>query len=339
MGQKFDWKFWSDVATFAGALGALVVVGRMMLASDPTGYASADQKKRAKENLRRLNLPSADRYETMLLANLVTPDEITTGFADIGGLDGVTQELKEKVLFPLVYSTRARSPLLQAPKGVLLYGPPGCGKTMLAKAMARESNANFLNIQASAIMDKWFGESNKMVAALFSLATKLSPCIIFIDEIDSFLRTRASSDHELSAQLKAEFMVCWDGLTSQSSGVLVLGATNRIFDIDEAVLRRMPKRFKIGKPEARQREQILRIALQGTRVSDELDYASLVDATAGMSGSAIVEFCRNAAMEPMKELYREWCTADSNEVQDEEVDLRPLRTEDFCPQLNVGDVE
>lgn len=340
MGTKFDFKFWNDVATFAGAIGALIVIGKMLIPSDPSGFVSEERDKRSKKNKELLNLDNLNTYESQLLANLITPDEITTGFADIGGLDSVSQELKEAVLFPLVYRGRIEtSPLLQAPKGVLLYGPPGCGKTMLAKAMAKESKANFLNIQASTLTDKWFGESNKLIASLFSLANKLSPCIIFLDEIDSFLRTRNSGDHELSAQMKAEFMVNWDGLaTSQSNGVIVLGATNRIFDIDEAVLRRMPKQFEIGRPQDKQREQILRIALKGTKIEPDLDFKELVLATRGMSGSGIVEFCRNAALEPMKELYREWCTEDTN-IVDDDVQLRPLRTSDFRPKLSQDDVE
>ena len=128
---------------------------------------------------------------------------------DIGGLEGIIQNLRESVIFPLVYPSlfTATSSLLTAPKGVLLFGPPGCGKTMLAKAMAKESGATFLNISASVLMNKWFGESNKLVAGLFSLARKCQPCIIFIDEIDAFLRERSNGDHEVTGMMKAEFMV------------------------------------------------------------------------------------------------------------------------------------
>lgn len=129
-------------------------------------------------------------------------------YIDIGGLEDIISSLQESVIIPLLYPAlfRSSSSLLAAPKGVLLYGPPGCGKTMLAKALAKESGATFINIAASVLTNKWFGESNKLVAGLFSLAQKTQPSIIFIDEIDSFLRERSKGDHEATAMMKAEFM-------------------------------------------------------------------------------------------------------------------------------------
>ena len=129
---------------------------------------------------------------------------------DIGGLDPIVSSLRESVIYPLLYPNlfTSSSSLLGAPKGVLLFGPPGCGKTMLAKALAKESGATFINIAASVLTNKWYGESNKLVAGLFSLARKTQPSIIFIDEIDSFLRDRTKGDHEVTGMMKAEFMTC-----------------------------------------------------------------------------------------------------------------------------------
>jgi ATPase family AAA domain-containing protein 1 len=147
---------------------------------------------------------------------------------------------------------------------------------MLAKALAKESGATFINIAASTLTNKWYGESNKLVAGCFGLARKCQPAIIFIDEIDSFLRERGRGDHEVTGMMKAEFMTCvysvliltqrhlqssncrlWDGLLSASDRILVLGATNRPNDIDSAILRRMPKRFAVGLPDVDQRVKIL----------------------------------------------------------------------------------
>lgn len=112
--------------------------------------------------------------------------------------------------------------------GVLLHGPPGCGKTLIAKATARQAGTYFINLDLSILTDKWYGESQKLAAAVFTLALKLQPCIIFIDEIDSFLRARNSTDHEATAMMKAQFMSLWDGLnTDPNCTVIIMGATNR----------------------------------------------------------------------------------------------------------------
>lgn len=130
---------------------------------------------------------------------------------------------------------------------------------MLAKALARESGAAFLNLSVSSLVSKWYGESNQLVSAVFGLARKLQPVIVFMDEIDAFLRERSKGDHEVSGQLKAEFMTLWDGLTSASDRIIILGATNRPDDIDDAILRRMPKRYAVGLPNLQQRTKILNL--------------------------------------------------------------------------------
>jgi ATP-dependent 26S proteasome regulatory subunit len=143
----------------------------------------------------------------------------------MGGVDEIIQDVRESVIFPLLQPQLfQKSSLLGAPKGVLLYGPPGTGKTMLAKCLAKESGATFINLHVSTLTEKWFGESQKLVHAVFSLAAKLAPAIVFIDEIDSFLRERRSSDHEAMSMMKAEWMALWDGLaTGENMRVLVLG--------------------------------------------------------------------------------------------------------------------
>lgn len=147
-----------------------------------------------------------NEYENLVALEVVAPEDISVGFDDIGGLEGIIEELKEAVIYPLtmphLYSHAA--PLLSAPSGVLLYGPPGCGKTMLAKAVAHESGASFINLHISTLTEKWYGDSNKLVRAVFSLAAKLQPAIIFIDEIDAVLGTRRSGEHEASGMVKAE---------------------------------------------------------------------------------------------------------------------------------------
>ena len=262
---------------------------------------------------------------------------LTKHLQDIGGLDDIIDELRESVIYPLTMpELYARSSsLLSAPSGVLLYGPPGCGKTMLAKALAHESGATFINLHISTLTEKWYGDSNKLVNAVFSLARKLQPSIVFIDEIDAVLGTRRSGEHEASGMVKAEFMTHWDGLTSATTSgepqrILLLGATNRIQDIDEAILRRMPKKFAVSLPAASQRLRILGLVLKDTRIDKtDFDLEYLVRVTAGMSGSDIKEACRDAAMVPVREFIRDRKAAGSQMDAVNPSEVRGLRTADF----------
>ncbi|KAK3991355.1 P-loop containing nucleoside triphosphate hydrolase protein [Cladorrhinum sp. PSN332] len=277
-----------------------------------------------------------DEYENMVALEVVAPEDIPTGFGAIGGLEDIIEELRESIIYPLtmphLYSHGGA--LLSAPSGVLLYGPPGCGKTMLAKAVARESGASFINLHISTITEKWYGDSNKLVRAVFSLARKLQPAIIFIDEIDAVLGTRRSGEHEASGQVKAEFMTLWDGLTSTNANgiparIVVLGATNRINDIDEAILRRLPKKFPVPLPDMQQRRRILEIILDGTKRDADFDLEYIAKVTAGMSGSDLKEACRDAAMAPMREYIREHRASGKSMSRVDPRQVRGIRTQDF----------
>ncbi|KAJ5175345.1 uncharacterized protein N7482_001222 [Penicillium canariense] len=278
-----------------------------------------------------------NQYEQAVAMDVVAPEDINVSFEDIGGLDHIIEELKESVIYPLTmpHLYASTSSLLTAPSGVLLYGPPGCGKTMLAKALASESGACFINLHISTLTEKWYGDSNKLVNAVFSLARKLQPTIVFIDEIDAVLGTRRSGEHEASGMVKAEFMTHWDGLTSANSTgepqrIVVLGATNRIQDIDEAILRRMPKKFPVTLPPAQQRLRILSLILKDTKVDrDHFDLHYLVKTMAGMSGSDIKEACRDAAMAPVRELIRQKKSDGMQMTAVDPHEVRGLRTEDF----------
>ncbi|CAO2652783.1 Nn.00g021940.m01.CDS01 [Neocucurbitaria sp. VM-36] len=304
-------------------------------------YDSEDEETERGSRRPRIQDLNLSTYEQTIAMEVVAPEEIPVSFDDIGGLDSIIEELKESVIYPLtmphLYSHS--SSLLSAPSGVLLYGPPGCGKTMLAKALAHESGACFINLHISTLTEKWYGDSNKLVNAVFSLARKLQPSIVFIDEIDAVLGQRRSGEHEASGMVKAEFMTHWDGLASSTSSgsstpqrICILGATNRIQDIDEAILRRMPKKFPVALPNASQRHNIFSLILRGTKVDAknfDLDY--LVRVSAGMSGSDIKEACRDAAMGPVREYIRRK-KADGTLRSSRGVaqgDVRGLRTEDF----------
>ncbi|KAL2443700.1 Outer mitochondrial transmembrane helix translocase [Exophiala dermatitidis] len=330
---------------------------------DPEAEQKEQNRKQSSAILRRLDEPKSESqqmpgerdsqrplrsemqlspYEQVILQDLVFPEDIRVTFDDIGGLTDIIEELKESVIYPLtmpeLYSNT--SSLLSAPSGVLLYGQPGCGKTMLAKALAHESGACFINLHISTLTEKWFGDSNKLVNAVFSLARKLEPAIVFIDEIDAVLGTRRSGEHEASGMVKAEFMTHWDGLASASSSgrpqrILVLGATNRIQDIDDAILRRMPKKFPVSLPNTSQRLKILKIVLRDTKLDEEqLDLEYLARVMSGMSGSDIKEACREAAMIPVREMIRRQRESGQRIDQMKAGEVRGLRTTDFFRQAN-----
>ena len=214
---------------------------------------------------------------------------------------------------------------------------------MLAKAVAHESGACFINLHISTLTEKWFGDSNKLVNAVFTLARKLEPTIVFIDEIDAVLGTRRSGEHEASGMVKAEFMTHWDGLASSTSTgvpqrILIMGATNRIQDIDEAILRRMPKKFPVALPNGPQRAKILQLILKDTKVDrDRFDGEYLVRVMGGMSGSEIKEACRDAAMVPVREMIREQRKNGERMEEIRRKEVRGIRTEDFFGKSSDGD--
>ncbi|XP_066305152.1 outer mitochondrial transmembrane helix translocase-like [Branchiostoma lanceolatum] len=276
---------------------------------DPTRKQKIEAKKKASQIMKKLGITGVrlNEYELTIAAHLVDPGSMTVSWTDIAGLEDTINELKETVILPFQkHSMFEGSQLLQPPKGVLLYGPPGCGKTMIAKATAKEAGCRFINLQPSVLTDKWYGESQRLASAVFHLATKIQPAIIFIDEIDSFLRTRQSQDHEATAMMKAEFMSLWDGLaTNPRCKVMVMGATNRPQDVDQAILRRMPSRFWINVPNEKQRESILKLILANEVVSEDVDLRKIAEQTDACSGSDLREVCRNASIYRVRDLMKE----------------------------------
>ena len=199
----------------------------------------------------------------------------------------------------------AYSDLLKIPKGILLYGEPGCGKTMIAKALAKESNSTFLNIRMSTLLNMYLGESEKTVKAIFSVAKENQPCIIFIDEIDSLTRSRSNSDNEAMSSIKSELLSAWDGLLERGDQIVVLGATNRPQDIDPAFKRRMPLQFHVGLPCTKQRIQILKLILNSSKHElEEKHFAEIANLTEDYSGSDLKELCRQALMIAVKDHLR-----------------------------------
>ncbi|KAL9406522.1 hypothetical protein Peur_003494 [Populus x canadensis] len=294
-------------------------------------------------------VPPDNEFEKRIRPEVIPPNEINVTFSDIGALEETKESLQELVMLPLRRPDLFKGGLLKPCRGILLFGPPGTGKTMLAKAIAKEAGASFINVSMSTITSKWFGEDEKNVRALFTLAAKVSPTIIFVDEVDSMLGQRSrAGEHEAMRKIKNEFMTHWDGLlTNQGERILVLAATNRPFDLDEAIIRRFERRIMVGLPSAEHRERILKTLL-GKEKMEGLDFKELATMTEGYSGSDLKNLCTTAAYRPVRELIQQERlkdlvkkqraeaakkigeATDTKEVKKERViTLRPLNMEDF----------
>ncbi|CAH1984134.1 unnamed protein product [Acanthoscelides obtectus] len=239
-------------------------------------------------------------------------DEIVEGgppvqWEDIVGQDTAKQALQEMVILPSLRPelfTGLRTPA----RGLLLFGPPGNGKTLLARAVATECQATFFSISAASLTSKYVGDGEKMVRALFAIARELQPSIIFIDEVDSLLSERSNSEHEASRRLKTEFLVEFDGLPSnpESEKILVMAATNRPQELDEAALRRFPKRVYVQLPDVDTRSKLLEklLAKQGCALTRQ-ELKRLAALTEGYSGSDLTALAKDAALGPIRELQPE----------------------------------
>ncbi|KAG9448043.1 hypothetical protein H6P81_014171 [Aristolochia fimbriata] len=221
----------------------------------------------------------------------------------IKGLENAKRLLKEAVVMPIKYP-KYFTGLLSPWKGILLFGPPGTGKTMLAKAVATECKTTFFNISASSVVSKWRGDSEKLIKVLFELARHHAPSTIFLDEIDAIISQRGEgrSEHEASRRLKTELLIQMDGLTRTDELVFVLAATNLPWELDAAMLRRLEKRILVPLPEPEARRAMFEELLPSKPGEPELPYDLLVAQTEGYSGSDIRLLCKEAAMQPLRRL-------------------------------------
>ena len=284
---------------------------RLMDRSDELKYAwVSEEKKRGKliepdvageDRIKQLRKKCND-HEKKLLGGVVDAETIRTTFADVHAPSDTKEALRTLTSLSLIRPDAFKYGVLATDTipGLLLYGPPGTGKTLLAKAVAKESGATVLEVSGADVYDMYVGEGEKNIKAIFSLAKKLTPCVVFIDEADAIFGSRTGQGSRTThRELINQFLREWDGMNELSAFIMV--ATNRPFDLDDAVLRRLPRRLVVDLPTEADREAILRIHLKDESVDESVNLSHLAEQTPLYSGSDLKNLCVAAALSCVRE--------------------------------------
>ncbi|AAS52419.1 AEL265Wp [Eremothecium gossypii ATCC 10895] len=236
------------------------------------------------------------------LSGAILTEKPNVRWEDIAGLEGAKEALKEAVILPVKFPHLFKGNR-KPTSGILLYGPPGTGKSYLAKAVATEANSTFFSISSSDLVSKWMGESERLVKQLFNMARENKPSIIFIDEVDALTGSRGEGESEASRRIKTELLVQMNGVGNDSTGVLVLGATNIPWQLDSAIRRRFEKRIYIPLPDFAARTRMFELNVGETPCAlTKEDYRTLGKYTEGYSGSDIAVVVKDALMQPIRKI-------------------------------------
>ncbi len=249
---------------------------------------------------------SANKEESLLSKeDLILKEIPDIGFSDIGGLDDVKEEIRKAIIYPFTHKELYHMYGQNAGEGILLYGPPGCGKTMMAKAAAKECGADFISVKTSSIVSKWVGASEKNIKHIFDTARQSKKAIIFFDEIDS-VAVRRSEGEDYAKRVVNEMLAQMDGVDTAGDNLLVLAATNEPWSIDPAL--RRPGRFSklvfIPEPDISARVAIFDIQLKKRPIAEDVDVRKLAFLTESYSGADISAICKEAADIPLGEAIR-----------------------------------
>ncbi|MCV0372809.1 MAG: CDC48 family AAA ATPase [Nitrosarchaeum sp.] len=270
-----------------------------------------DEEKISSEILQKIQITSDDFRDALKEVRPSALREVqvqipNVSWDDVGGLDDLKEELREAIEWPIKHKEAFEYVDVQSPKGVLLYGPPGTGKTLIAKALAKMTESNFISVKGPELLSKWVGESEKGVREIFRKARQVAPCIIFFDEIDALVPRRSGSDSShVSENVVSQILTEIDGL-EELHNVLIIGATNRLDIVDEALLRpgRFDRIIEVPKPDAKGREHIFKIHTQKKPLAEDVDVSKIVELTNGFSGAEIAAIANRAAIASLKRYVR-----------------------------------
>ncbi|PIO08784.1 ATPase, partial [Candidatus Pacearchaeota archaeon CG10_big_fil_rev_8_21_14_0_10_34_12] len=259
----------------------------------------------------------------------------TINYEDIGGLTEEIKKIREMVEIPLKHPEIFQKLGVSPPKGVLLHGPPGTGKTLLAKAVANESDAHFILLNGPEIMSKFYGESEKKIRTIFEEAEKNAPSIIFIDEIDAIAPKREDVQGEVERRVVSQLLTMMDGLNSRGK-VIVIGASNRVNSIDQALRRpgRFDREIEIGVPDKSGRLQVLKIHSRGMPLNKDVDLEKIAGITHGFVGADLEALTKEAAMNVLRK-HLPKIKLDDEEIPQEILEKLIIKHEDFIDALRV----
>jgi transitional endoplasmic reticulum ATPase len=251
-------------------------------------------------------------------------------YEDIGGLHEEIRRTREMIELPLRHPELFQRLGIEPPKGVLLYGPPGCGKTLLAKAVASESEANFFSINGPEIMSKFYGESEKRLREIFEKAQKNSPSIIFVDELDAIAPKREEVTGEVERRVVAQLLALMDGLETRGN-IIVIGATNRVNAIDPALRRpgRFDREIELGVPDKKGRLEILQIHTRGMPLAQDVKLQEFSNITHGYTGADISALCREAAMKALRRYLPEINLQEDQQIPPDLLEKMEVIADDF----------
>ncbi|HEY0139046.1 MAG TPA: AAA family ATPase [Nannocystis sp.] len=306
----------TDAASFMLRARALVALGRHEHAL--AAYNEALGKNAALEDLdlkaritARVSTPAAQRPGTVVplrvlatddtsgdeVKRLLQPEQQKVTFADVGGHDDIKRQIEKRIITPFLKPSLFERFKKRVGGGILMYGPPGCGKTLLARATAGQCDAQFFNVAISDVLDMYIGESERKLAAIFAKARSSTPAVLFFDELEGLAAKRSYARESSSAKVVSQFLTEMDGFAQNNKGVLILGATNVPWAVDPAF--RRPGRFDrvlfVPPPDRSARAAILRILLTGRPIKGEIDHDWLAERTSGFSGADLENLVEEAA--------------------------------------------